>query len=1022
MVLKPTAKVQGDQMYNRIKNVLGATSGAFDYMDKAGLRDYLKTPRTALELEQWLGSVAPKVEVRKFGEHKMARDPNYEFNGVQGTRKDLIFLNPDGTPKTSVTGRAYSIDKLDPSKFTMFGKDRPVQTVDKTSGKMTGESGSIIDPKQALENLKTGAEEEKTFGLAARVSKARATQGQIEEPEEGDAANREDILARGKELLAQGVDPHKVIEQAVKTKMTSTDTFAVAWAHGESLLRKANEAADKHGVDSSEYKAAAKADSDWIAMVKKAQTLWGEQGRAQQGEVEIDTGTYHGMARAYFEDTGKEFTDAQAKHVKELTDKVKAADQTIAEKQAQLQAALKAFAEEAARPKVATKTGAEILADAAKYGFKGSAKALQGLHTLFGGGSGNLGSLGSFDEKTWAAAKPLFEEAWQDLKQSGKSLGEFAQFALDKWGQNVEPYITKFVADNQGEMPKEKPIVDDWEVGIKPIRKKVVKSRGDEQSAAVWEYLKQVYLDKGETDFDTIRHGVATDLGLPVEDVTKILSRPKGISKVTDEMYAAMDQRRKLRQSAEFWLQNQKVPGWARFFVGTVPRVFFLDKIFGHGTVGMITHAGINVFDANAWKTYFPSFLRQYKLAYSKTHHEQWIADQTRKPRFTMWKRAGLKCDPYKYPDDYQNAAIKGFMGKLGVLVGNYGFDALKDFRINRANQLWNQLPAELRFKDGKVNREMAGMIADQVNHATGIVHMPFREWSSLAFFAPRLEASRWAWMIGDPAKAANTFKGWKNASAEDRAFATAEVKQKATVVGVYLGLLGINQAMLSMTGSEDKVNLTNPRKGDWLAFKVAGHNVGIAGPMLGMVRLFVNLIHDSVGDRSKFESLRDRGSEMGATVLQYGRGKLSPMAGFGMDIATQETAMKDVVPWSEDKPEKGKKTLSGGEYGMETFLPIPFEEAVKEVWTDQGMSAEQQNLWLNLLKGAAVVIGAGGTGARISSEAKPAEPAPEKNPFPIRGIPKFKKYSQGDIINRNNKNYTVTGFDTDGEPLVEEV
>ena len=328
----------------------------------------------------------------------------------------------------------------------------------------------------------------------------------------------------------------------------------------------------------------------------------------------------------------------------------------------------------------------------------------------------------------------------------------------------------------------------------------------------------------------------------------------------------------------------------------------------------------------------------------------------------------------------------------------------------------------ELRFKDGKVNREMAGMIADQVNHATGIVHMPFREWSSLAFFAPRLEASRWSWMIGDPAKAANTFKGWKNASAEDRAFATAEVKQKATVVGVYLGLLGINQAMLSMTGSEDKVNLTNPRKGDWLAFKVAGHNVGIAGPMLGMVRLFVNLIHDSVGDRSKFESLRDRGSEMGATVLQYGRGKLSPMAGFGMDIATQETAMKDVVPWSEDKPEKGKKTLSGGEYGMETFLPIPFEEAVKEVWTDQGMSAEQQNLWLNLLKGAAVVIGAGGTGARISSEAKPAEPAPEKNPFPIRGIPKFKKYSQGDIINRNNKNYTVTGFDTDGEPLVEEV
>ena len=654
---------------------------------------------------------------------------------------------------------------------------------------------------------------------------------------------------------------------------------------------------------------------------------------------------------------------------------------------------------------------------------------------MFGAGSGHLGSGPVFNEQTWAAAKPMFEEAWTDAKASGKSLAEFAQFALDQWGEKVEPYITKFLTDN-GEKPETKKhaVPSAEEIKVEPtaaaVRKAVTqrpaKSRGDMETAAVWEYAKRRYLEMGETDFDTIRYGISQDLGIGdandnyakgADEVGRILTRNASVKAISDEMYKAMDARRKLKQSATFWIQDQKL---GKFYkaISMVPRVFFLDKIFGHGTVAMITHAGINVFNPDAWRTYFPSFLRQYKLAYSHAYHEKWVQNQLRKPNFTMWKRAGLKADPYRYPDDYQNVTIKAFFGKLNMVVGNYGFDALKDFRINRANQLWNQLPAELRLtKEGKTNRKMAQMIADSVNHATGIVHMPFREWSSYTFFAPRLEASRWAWMVGDPAKAAGIFKDWKTASPEQRAFAMSELKQKASVAGTYFAALMLNQGVLKMMGSNEQINLTDPKKSDFLAFKIAGHKVGVVGPMLGMVKLFAQLVHDARQQRGKLESLTPRGKEMYEDVGQYGRGKLSPMTGFGLDIVSQADYAGRPLPWSDDKATAYEPKLGYKEYLGSTFSPIPVEEAIKEVWDAQGMDAGTVARFLRTL------LLTGGTGVRVQPDVPPV--SHQKDEIKVPGVHKPrgpKVLSRGDIFQRGEKNFQVVDYDTDGHPLVEPV
>ena len=47
-------------------------------------------------------------------------------------------------------------------------------------------------------------------------------------------------------------------------------------------------------------------------------------------------------------------------------------------------------------------------------------------------------------------------------------------------------------------------------------------------------------------------------------------------------------------------------------------------------------------------------------------------------------------------------------------------------------------------------------------------------------------------------------------------------------------------------------------------------------------------------------------------------------------------------------------------------------------------------------------------------------QPKIEKNPFPIRSPKGFNKYNKGDSVSRGGQQYTVVGFDTDGQPLVE--
>lgn len=488
-----------------------------------------------------------------------------------------------------------------------------------------------------------------------------------------------------------------------------------------------------------------------------------------------------------------------------------------------------------------------------------------------------------------------------------------------------------------------------------------------QQIKTIWEWTKKAYLSKGDRNLEAIAQGVSDDLGLPKLDVIRALASPKGVRKLTDETYLRMARSRQAVNSAKNWLNNQTMPGWERF-LRKVPRAFFMAKVFGHGTVGMVTHAGPMMFDPGAAKVYWPEFFRQYKLLVSAGYHEQMMQRLQADPYFITARRSGLANDPFRYQDDYQNPKLTSWVGRWG-LAGNRGFDSLKLVRQARWNQIWDSLPDELRTP------EMAKLVSNGVNHATGITTSnligKMAEPAAVALFAPKLEMSRWALAIGDPVKASKIFINWKNEGPEARAFAMSELKQKARITGTYFSLLALNQSILIASGSDQRINFDNPRRGDFLAFKIAGQNVSVISPLLHMVGLFARLWHDSTAARKGVEAVTGRGEAMGQDIWSYGRGKLSPFAAPIVDVATQQTFDQRPMPFSADRVpawmrRQGKGRWSWPEYLIETAAPIPASEAIREVWKSQGMEESDME---RAMKALAVFTITGGTGIRLTED-----------------------------------------------------
>lgn len=519
----------------------------------------------------------------------------------------------------------------------------------------------------------------------------------------------------------------------------------------------------------------------------------------------------------------------------------------------------------------------------------------------------------------------------------------------------------------------------------------------------VWNYLRLRFFNAEHPEWDirTIRTIAGEELGVDANRLFMAMSSNRSMREPTEELLKQMRNEQRVRSQATNWLKNLQYPGWFRG-LRVAPRLFFFDKILGHGLVPMITHASNMMFNPYAWSVYFggkgqrSAWAEMYRMSFlggefrgqklgASDYHAARMQEMMAHIRFEFWKRAGLEHDPFKYTDDYMIEGLYNFfddkglggraLAKVGIpgskflqgLIGGRGFDALKTLRYARAEQWLMSMPEHLRTP------EMAKLIADSVNHATGIVKKNFGEAGNWLLFAPKLEASRWAWLFRDTIKAADYLRRG-NTTAVQRAWAISELKQKGAILAMYFGTLAMNQAFLKMAGSDQNINVTDPTKPDFMQFKAAGFRVGVLSPIIGIFRLFANLMHDAAGERTKFEKLTTRQRSIGEHLFEYARGKASPIASFGLEAATAQSTYParplSFLPWSEGLTRRqrlaGVEPYELPEYAAETFAPIPLEEAIRETWGEMGVGKDDQNKWLRAL----IVAGTmSATGARVAKD-----------------------------------------------------
>ena len=97
----------------------------------------------------------------------------------------------------------------------------------------------------------------------------------------------------------------------------------------------------------------------------------------------------------------------------------------------------------------ATKTPGEVLKQSGIESLGAIKSGLKGLDALFGGSRLNMGM--TFDEDTYAKAKPYFSDMWDHAKKAGYELKQFVKLIFERYGTRVQPYLKKFLMELQQE-------------------------------------------------------------------------------------------------------------------------------------------------------------------------------------------------------------------------------------------------------------------------------------------------------------------------------------------------------------------------------------------------------------------------------------------------------------------------------------------------------------------------------------------------------------------------------------------
>lgn len=471
-----------------------------------------------------------------------------------------------------------------------------------------------------------------------------------------------------------------------------------------------------------------------------------------------------------------------------------------------------------------------------------------------------------------------------------------------------------------------------------------------EDIADIWRHAKEKYIDRGASFEDTIG-GMAGDLGLRKEHVAQAFLSPKVARNLSNEVWTKMQRRRDAinhaRQVVESLNDSSLLHKIQQAY--NIPRSALT---IGHGGVFPMTHMGQFLFIPSRWATFLRTSANAWKFM-SPAQYEIAIQRHLADPDYTMARRASRSVDPLQPTVGILNNA----KGKSSWT--DRGFNSLKIARLELFKKEFHKLPVEAQ------TLENAKPIMSVIDAATGEVHLgQFGKFMGATFFAPKLIPARFKASVVDPIRAVKTFADWKNASAGERQAARAVMKQQVQTVAFYGAALALNAGLNQALGSKDRVNFSDPSKGDWLAFKVGGLAVRPPNALLEILRLTGGMIMPFTKTQKE---LRGESPEAVAAnrVADYLRYKLHPTIRTGLEVASGTdlfgrklpfTGIRERLTGETPKVTEKKPAVTLPEYAIGKG-PIPLGGGAREFYDmlrEEGMSHGDAKAWLR-----AIAVGA---------------------------------------------------------------
>ncbi len=488
----------------------------------------------------------------------------------------------------------------------------------------------------------------------------------------------------------------------------------------------------------------------------------------------------------------------------------------------------------------------------------------------------------------------------------------------------------------------------------------------DDERAVIWKWAKEHGgIDAGLTINQVADNVNKQFFGGMAKDkwINDIMSgRKTPFHEVATEMWKKQYNRRVIIQQAQEISRLANLGPVAKKLrqLWNIPRTV---SVFGHGVVFPITHGGDLAFRPTSWGTFIKGTWETYKGANpykgkGAAFTEQALKGIERDDLYDLGLRGGVDMGPMSHPS--------GLISRTYTGPAQRAWDMLTVMRFN----LWKQAVSKYITPETSQAQTLAyaKKFATWANNATGSGKGPIANIGGEGLFGPKLTQSKLNRIFSDPIETVKTFADWKNAAPEERAIAWQRMSGAAQFVGTNLGFLAVNQGLLYALGQKDKINFTDPLKGDYMTFKGAG----ILGNVPGLhteVRTLAKILATS------FESSRQlRGESRVANVAkiggQYAIAKLHPGIQRGLEVGLGQNWLGRPVPWSSDPGTKAKPRLTWGEYAG-SIGPIPLEGPIGYTYDHlrkTGMSSLDAT---GAVKGL-ILTGLGATGVHVREDYTP--------------------------------------------------